>query len=480
MTAAQQATRREDFQDFYSAQLADLVVLAHVLAGPEDAYRIAQESLLLAWRRWRTVSELARPDEWTRDACARIATASRRRLLSPAGPVLILSEPHERRLAHVRGLPRREAQQAAVDLVLDRPGTQVGARAAVEALREEARYLDPVRGMADLAVARRRHLVRSSLVVVVVLGVVFAFFWWLKASHDETDPLPDDPSGAGALVTTLDGDGTTGKVVLQRGSSRLVLSQLSDGTPLVAPDDLEVSPSGDSIAVVGDDRLQVAGLGDDRTATSVSCLRCLYVDWFRNGVLLVTSYDGGGAHTHVYETDGSQGSAVRPPEGVGASGYSPDRLRMVGVEEVGRGDERRSRLFLHDDTSGVRSPLDATETAPGRFIYDVSWSPDGRLIGYIEAGEYDGNGIAAQDYRLMVVSPSGSEAHEVADLGRCYCVQMADPRFAWSPDGASLLAVTVSTRDARDSSRVRVFSVDGRAEADLDGGAPVDWGPKGP
>ena len=80
----------------------------------------------------------------------------------------------------------------------------------------------------------------------------------------------------------------------------------------------------------------------------------------------------------------------------------------------------------------------------------------------------------------MVASADGSDVREVADLGRCYCVRTADPRFAWSPDGSALVAVTVSAEDARDRSQVRVLSLDGSVEQVLEGGAPVDWGPKAP
>jgi Tol biopolymer transport system component len=194
----------------------------------------------------------------------------------------------------------------------------------------------------------------------------------------------------------------------------------------------------------------------------------------------VTSYDVDGPHTHVYGNNGRNRGAITMPDGISPSGYSPDRLRMVGVQDLGRGDRQRSRLFVLDDTTGTRTPLPATETGPGRFIYDVSWSPDGVLVGYIDAGEYAGRGVAAQDYRLMVASADGTGVHEVADLGRCYCVSTADPRFAWSPDGSSLVAVTVTTNDAHDRSEVRLLSLDGRVEQVVDGGAPVDWAPKAP
>ena len=75
MTAERGATGREDFEAFYRAHLAELVALAHALAGPDEAYDLAQETLLAASRRWRQVGELAQPDAWARDACAARATS---------------------------------------------------------------------------------------------------------------------------------------------------------------------------------------------------------------------------------------------------------------------------------------------------------------------------------------------------------------------------------------------------------------------
>jgi DNA-directed RNA polymerase specialized sigma24 family protein len=494
VTAERAARGREDFEAFYRAHVAELVALAHALAGPNAAYDVAQDTFLAASRRWDQVGELAQPDAWVRDACAARATSRwrrrRRSLLGASGaPDVALELPGraEELWAEVRSLPGPEARARAAGLFLD-PGLDrepVAGAAAVAALRAAARGVDAERGLRDLQErGRRRRLRTAGAVVAGALAVVgaVALLSGPGGADERRDDRRVDPPGSGAVVTNLSGTGNDGQVLVEGGSSKVLLTALRDGTPLVSPEDLEVSPEGDKLALVGDDTLQVVGLGDDRTATSVPCPRCRFVDWmgFKVGILLVTSYGVDGPTTHVYGNDGRNRGAITMSDGISPSGYSPDRLRMVGVQDLGRGDRQRSRLFVLDDTTGTRTPLRTTTTAPGEFIYDVSWSPDGVQVGYIVAGDYAGGGVAAEGHRLMVASADGSGVREVADLGRCYCVRTADPRFAWSPDGSALVAVTVSAQDSRDRSQVRVLSLDGRVEQVLEGGAPVDWGPKAP
>ena len=511
---------RDDFEEFYRAELARLLALAHALCGPQVADDVAQEAMLAAYRGWKQVGDQQRPDAWVRRRCAQLAVSgSRQRLveLRSAAHLTVHREadgpevPGETDDAwqRLRALPPRQAQVAALHHVLDLDTAETaatlglpldivesdlgqadaalaGARLQVAAARlhQSLRSLDVEASLDALVGTRRRRGLARVVAVLVVLALVTAGAALLGGSAtDDDEPGPDDPSGYGAFVTNRSGNGTAGMVQVDSAGGSETLTALPDGTPLVNPADVEVSPEGDVLALVGDDQLQVVGLGDNATSTSVSCRRCLFVDWmgFKVGILLVTSFDADGAHTHVYANDGIERGALTMPEGVAPSGYSPDRLSMVGVENLGSGATRRSRLFVLDDGTGERTPLDGTETEPGHFIYDAAWSPDGVQVGYLEAGDYGaGGGVAAQDYRLMVASADGTEVHEVADLGRCYCVRMADPRFAWSPDGSSLLAVTVTSKDSTDSSEVRVFGIDGSVERTLPGGAPVDWGPPVP
>ena len=495
MTAERAATGREDFEAFYRAHLAELVALAHALAGPDEAYDLAQETLLAASRRWRQVGELAQPDAWARDACAARATSGwrRRRRSLPGGAgsrdvVLDVPAGAEQFWVGVRLLPGPQARARTLGLFLD-PGPGPGPRgrgrppwrscARRPRPRRRARSPGPAAPESPATAAHGR--VRASAPRPSSWAATA-----LLAAPAATAGRTTDPStrrGPGAVVTNLGGTGNAGQVQVEGGSSTVLLTALPDGTPLVSPDDLEVSPEGDKLAVVGDDTLQVVGLGDDRTSTSVPCPRCRFVDWmgFKVGILLVTSYGVDGPTTHVYGNDGDEPRRHHDVRGHQPLRLLPDRLRMVGVQDLGRGDRQRSRLFVLDDTTGTRTPLPATTTEPGRFIYDVSWSPDGVQVGYIVAGEYDGGGVAAQDHRLMVASADGSDVHEVADLGRCYCVRTADPRFAWSPDG-SVPGGRHRHHAGLAGPRARCGCCPWTAVSSsvLDGGAPVDWGPNAP
>jgi Sigma-70 region 2 len=53
---------RVDFDDFYRAELPLLVALARALCGAAVADDIAQEAMLVAYRRWRPVGDLEHPE----------------------------------------------------------------------------------------------------------------------------------------------------------------------------------------------------------------------------------------------------------------------------------------------------------------------------------------------------------------------------------------------------------------------------------
>ena len=122
----QVSAAREAFDDFYRAELGRLVALARGLCAPAVAEDVAQEAMLVAYRRWATVSELERPDLWVRRVCVNLAVSSfRRRMvelravtrLAGRRDIPAMSEESEEFWAAVRALPKRQAQAAALRFV---------------------------------------------------------------------------------------------------------------------------------------------------------------------------------------------------------------------------------------------------------------------------------------------------------------------------------------------------------------------------
>jgi RNA polymerase sigma-70 factor (ECF subfamily) len=118
------------FDDFYRAEVARLVVLARSLCPSGVAEDIAQEAMLVAYRKWRTVSAMDRPDLWVRRVCVNLAVSTFRRKMSELRAVTRLaarrdveplSEDTEEIWAACRSLPRRQAQAIALRVVYDLP-----------------------------------------------------------------------------------------------------------------------------------------------------------------------------------------------------------------------------------------------------------------------------------------------------------------------------------------------------------------------
>ena len=114
---------RVDFDEFYRAELPRLVVLARALCGAAVADDVAQEAMLAAYRRWRHVGELEQPEAWVRRACSNLAVSQyRRRLVELRAVTRLAGRPQPPPLepsddafwAAVRGLPKRQAQAAAL------------------------------------------------------------------------------------------------------------------------------------------------------------------------------------------------------------------------------------------------------------------------------------------------------------------------------------------------------------------------------
>jgi RNA polymerase sigma-70 factor (ECF subfamily) len=125
----------DGFDEFYLGELPRLIALARGLAGPAVAEDLAQEAMLVAYRRWREVSDLARPDLWVRRTCANLAVSVfRRRLVELratarlAGrrqPLEELTDPSEEFWEAVRRLPTRQAQAAALRYLYDMPIAEI-------------------------------------------------------------------------------------------------------------------------------------------------------------------------------------------------------------------------------------------------------------------------------------------------------------------------------------------------------------------
>ncbi|HET6167853.1 MAG TPA: sigma-70 family RNA polymerase sigma factor [Marmoricola sp.] len=124
----QDGSHRDSFEAFYVWEFPRLVALARGLATPLAAEDLAQEAMLVAYRRWTHVSELERPEFWVRRVCANLAASQfRRRLVEIRATSRIarktqsevLDDPSEEFWSAVRRLPRRQAQAAALRFIYD-------------------------------------------------------------------------------------------------------------------------------------------------------------------------------------------------------------------------------------------------------------------------------------------------------------------------------------------------------------------------
>ena len=117
-----------DFDTFYRAEITGLVILARVLAGPAVAEDIAQEAMLVVYRRWHEVRDLASPVGWARRVCLHKAVSLVRRrtrertLLTKLGAFRSTpadTSEDERFWVAVRTLPARQAEAVALYYGLD-------------------------------------------------------------------------------------------------------------------------------------------------------------------------------------------------------------------------------------------------------------------------------------------------------------------------------------------------------------------------
>lgn len=120
------------FEEFYVAEYAGVVRLAAAMTGRRDvAEELAQESFVVAYRRWSRVSSLDDPGAWVRRVVANRCVSSGRRYVTELGMLARLRRERPRSLdddglgddelwAVVRSLPRRQAQVLALAFVEDR------------------------------------------------------------------------------------------------------------------------------------------------------------------------------------------------------------------------------------------------------------------------------------------------------------------------------------------------------------------------
>ena len=153
-------SRAVDFDAFYVAELPRLTALARGLCGAASAEDIAQEAMLVAYRRWARVAELDRPDLWVRRACANLAVSQfRRRVvelralarLRSRSEAPAMSEDNEEFWAAVRRLPPRQAQAAALRFFYDMPIADIAA------------VLDCTSGTVKQHLSRARHALAAQL-----------------------------------------------------------------------------------------------------------------------------------------------------------------------------------------------------------------------------------------------------------------------------------------------------------------------------
>jgi RNA polymerase sigma-70 factor (sigma-E family) len=127
------------YESFFRAEYRGLVALAYALTGSRSAGEdLAQDALLVAYRRWEHVVELDRPEAWVRRTCAHLATSWRRRKGAEFRAMLRLGPPgadepadtdptdgDEVFWANVRRLPRRQAQCVALRYVYGCPVAEI-------------------------------------------------------------------------------------------------------------------------------------------------------------------------------------------------------------------------------------------------------------------------------------------------------------------------------------------------------------------
>lgn len=132
----------ESYDSFFRREFPRLVTLAHTLSGSrEHAEDIAQDAMLVAYRRWEDLVRMDQPAAFVRRTCANLAVSSSRRrwaearavlrLASRRDPLPAMPDEDERFWAEVRKLPQKQAHSVALyygcDLTLADVSAALGA-----------------------------------------------------------------------------------------------------------------------------------------------------------------------------------------------------------------------------------------------------------------------------------------------------------------------------------------------------------------
>lgn len=130
---------RPSFDDFFAGELASLESLAFGLTGRHVlAEELAQEAMLVVYRRWETIARYEDPAAFARRVVMNKSVSAFRRLLAegralnrfrsrPAPTIPSWGAPDEELWAAVRRLPPRQAQAVTMRYVADLDTAQIAA-----------------------------------------------------------------------------------------------------------------------------------------------------------------------------------------------------------------------------------------------------------------------------------------------------------------------------------------------------------------
>jgi Tol biopolymer transport system component len=151
--------------------------------------------------------------------------------------------------------------------------------------------------------------------------------------------------------------------------------------------------------------------------------------------------------------------------GVATAGHASARQRRAGYTgtiafvRAGQGD---ALYVIHADGSGLRRI-----TPPGTVVSEYKWSPNGRLIAYIDESD-----------SLWLVRPDG-EGRKRLLAGST----LASSDLSWSPDGRKIAISSVGAFNSCAGKQIYVVPIDGASPRKVRGASPAcdvfAWSPRG-